>query len=111
MSSTALCRRVVIKLLDIRVQSLILDCVNPETKGGADTMHEGKPGQDLVLIDNHISELVDDVELEEGIDGVDHVMDPHCLAAGAEVGNSCIMAVVSCQPPEERTLCQNLFTA
>ena len=74
-------------------------------------MHEGEPGQDLVLIDNNISKLVDDVELEEGIDWVDHVMDPYCLAAGAEVDNSCIMAVVSCQPPEERALCQNLFTA
>ena len=64
-------------------------------------MHEGEPCQDLVLVDNHISKLVDDVELEEGIDRVDHIMNPNCLIARAEVDNSCIMAVVSCQPPEE----------
>ena len=98
MSSAAPCCRVVIKLLDVRVQSLILDCVNPETKRGADAVHEREPGQDLVFVDNDIPKLVDDIELKEGVDGVDNVMDPHRLAAGAKVDNSGVMAVISCQP-------------
>ena len=87
----------VIKLLNVGVQSLILDCVNPETKRSAYAVHEGEPGQDLVLVDNDIPKLVNDVELKKRVDGVHHVMDPHRLAAGAEVNYSGIMAVISCQ--------------
>ena len=97
MSSAAACNRVVIKLLDVRVQSLVLDCVNPETKRGADAVHEREPGQDLVFVDNDIPKLVDDIELKEGVDGVNNVMNPHRLAAGAKVDNSCVMAIISCQ--------------
>ena len=43
-SSAAPCSRVMIKFLNVGVQSLILDCVNPETKRGADAVHEGEPG-------------------------------------------------------------------
>ena len=102
-SSAASCSRVMIKLLNVGVQSLILDCVNPETKRGADAVHEGEPGQDLVLVDNDIPKLVDDIELKEGVDGIDNVMDPHRLAAGAKVDNSGVMAVISCQPSRNFT--------
>ena len=70
-----------IELFNVRVQSFILNCVNPETKRGSDTVHERESSQDLVLVDNDIPELVDDVELEEGVDRVDHVMNPDRLAA------------------------------
>ena len=99
----------VIKLLNVRVQSLVLDCVDPEAERSADAVHEGESGQDLILVDNDVSKLIDDVELEEGVDGVDHVMDPHRLAAGAEVDDGRVMSIIRGQAPGERDVLSDVL--
>ena len=37
-------------------------------------MHEGEPGQPLVLVDDHIPELEDEEELDEGEERVEYVL-------------------------------------
>ena len=93
-----------VMLLHVGIESLVLDCVDPEAERSADAVHEGESGQDLILVDNDVSKLIDDVELEEGVDGVDHVMDPHRLAAGAEVDDGRVMSIIRGQAPGERRI-------
>ena len=55
--------RMMVIFLNVRVQSFILDGVNPEADGCSNTVHESKSSKDLVLVDNDIAKLVDDIEL------------------------------------------------
>ena len=69
--------RMMIILLNVGVKSLIFDCVDPEADGCSNTVHEGKSCKNLVLIDNDIPKLVNDIELEEGVERVEDIMDKH----------------------------------
>ena len=57
-------------------------------------MHEGESCKDLVLVHNHIAKLVDDVQLEEGEDRVEDVVDEDGLVARAEVDHGGVVALV-----------------
>ena len=60
--------------LDEGVQRLLYDGVDPEGERGAEAVHEGEPGQPLVLVDDHIPELEDEEELDEGEERVEYVL-------------------------------------
>ena len=88
--------RMMIILLNVRVKSFILDCVNPEADGCSNTVHEGKSCKDLVLIDNDIAKLVDDIELEEGVERVEDIMDKHSFISSTQVYDSGVMPTIGC---------------
>ena len=83
-----------IVLLNVGVQCFILDCVDPEAERRSNTMHEGESCKNLVLVHNHVAKLIDDVQLEEGEDRVEDVVDEDCLVARAEVDHGGVVALV-----------------
>ena len=68
---------------NIRVQGFILNGINPKTKGGPNTMHKCKSGKNFVLVNNDISKLVYDIKLEEGVQGVENVMNNNSFISSA----------------------------
>ena len=83
-----------IVLLNVGVQCFILDCVDPEAERRSNTMHECESCKDLVLVHNHVAELVDDVQLEEGEYRVEDVVNEDGLVARAEVDHGGVVALV-----------------
>ena len=58
-------------------------------------MHEGKPCQDLVLVDDDVAKLVDDIQLEEGVERVHDVMDKDSIISSTEVNDGRVVPTVS----------------
>ena len=56
------------------VQCLLDDGVDPEGKGGAETVHEGEPRQPLVLVDDHVPVLEHEEQLDQREEGVDDII-------------------------------------
>ena len=83
-----------IVLLNVGVQCFILDCVDPKAERCSNTMHESKSCEDLVLVHNHVAKLVDYIQLEEGEDRVEDVVDEDGLVARAEVDHGGVVALV-----------------
>ena len=83
-----------IVLFNVGVQCFILDCVDPEAERRSNTMHEGESCKNLVLVHNHVAKLVDDVQLEEGEDRVEDVVNEDGLVARAEVDHGGVVALV-----------------